>query len=163
VAVAGVFVVWQGMEFLWLLGRQPSFLRPRDSSQEKPRLTRGRVSLEGGIGLAVGLVGGAVGLILGSIRLPAMIRILNMDPRMAAGTNLFVGFLLGSFGFFGHALKGEFSGSLLLAMTLPGMVGTYLGAKLTGKVSLRSLMLVMAFVLVAVGSLLILDAYGRWR
>ena len=48
--------------------------------------TLNRVLLEGGVGFGVGLLGGAVGLILGSMRLPSLLRILNADPRIAAGT-----------------------------------------------------------------------------
>ena len=49
----------------------------------------------------MGLLGGAVGLILGSARLPALIRILHMNPRVAAGTNLLIGFVMGSVGWMG--------------------------------------------------------------
>ena len=38
-----------------------------------------------GVGLAAGLLGGAVGLIFGSIRLPALIRILRVNARIAQG------------------------------------------------------------------------------
>lgn len=42
------------------------------------------------MGFAIGLLGGAVGLILGSLRLPALITILGIDPRVAAGSNLVI-------------------------------------------------------------------------
>ncbi|GIS68052.1 MAG: hypothetical protein CM1200mP7_0010 [Chloroflexota bacterium] len=35
--------------------------------------------------MGIGLLGGLVGLILGSIRLPALIRLLKVEPRIAAG------------------------------------------------------------------------------
>ena len=74
---------------------------------EVATFTGSRMALQAGVGLAVGLLGGAVGLILGSIRLPALIRILRVDPRIAAGTNLFIGFVMGSVGWIGHLAQGQ--------------------------------------------------------
>ena len=116
--------------------------------------------LEGGVGLGVGLLGGAVGLILGSIRLPALIRILRVDPRIAAGTNLFIGFIMGSVGWIGHAVQGQVSYPLLMLMGGSAMAGSYYGAKLTGRVSLDTLVGVMGLVMLAVGVLLVWQA---WR
>ena len=108
---------------------------------------------------AVGLLGGAVGLILGSIRLPALIRILKVDPRIAAGTNLVIGFVMGSLGWVGHAIKGDVDYQLLLLMGAGAAVGSYYGAKLTGKVSLDTLIGAMGLVLLAVGALLVWQGY----
>jgi uncharacterized protein len=48
--------------------------------------TRNRlILLESLIGFGVGFLGGVVGLVLGSIRMPAMIFILKMEPRIAIG------------------------------------------------------------------------------
>ena len=89
--LAGLLVFWQGVELI---------ARVRDQHQAASgsggagpatdalaTFTRNRILLQGGVGLAVGLLGGAVGLILGSIRLHALIRILRVAPRLAAGTN----------------------------------------------------------------------------
>ena len=83
------------------------------------------MAAEGAIGLAVGLVGGAVGLILGSIRLPTLIRVLRVDPRIAAGTNLFIGFVMGSVGWVGHAVQGQVDYPLLVLMGSSAMAGSY--------------------------------------
>ena len=48
-----------------------------------------------GIGFAVGLLGGFVGLILGSMRLPAMVKWVGMTPYAAVGTNAAVGVIVG--------------------------------------------------------------------
>ncbi len=113
-----------------------------------------RMSLEGGIGFGVGVLGGAVGLILGSIRLPALVRILRVDPRIAAGSNLFIGFFMGSLGWVGHVARGQVDYQLLIMMGAAAMVGSYLGARLTGKVELNTLILAMGIVLMIVGALL---------
>ena len=109
--------------------------------------------------MAVGLLGGAVGLILGSIRLPALIRILKVDPRIAAGTNLFIGFFMGALGWIGHVAQGEVNYPLLAMMGSGAMVGSYFGAKLTGKVNLNTLNGAMGLVLLVVGALLVWQAY----
>jgi uncharacterized membrane protein YfcA len=113
------------------------------------------------VGFAIGLLGGAVGLILGSLRLPALITILGIDPRVAAGSSLVIGFLMGAFGWVGHVARGQVDYPLLVLMTLTGMVGTWQGARLTGKLSLRGLLVLMGVVLLFVGGLLIWDAARR--
>jgi uncharacterized membrane protein YfcA len=120
--------------------------------------TPARISTEAGVGFGVGLLGGAVGLILGSIRLPALVRILRIDPRIAAGTNLFIGFFMGSLGWIGHATRGQVDYPLLIMMGAAAMIGSYFGAKATGKVSLNTLILTMGLVLLIVGALLVVRA-----
>ena len=165
VTVAGLFVLWQSIEFRWLLKRlnQGSGGDTRTSDNPAAILfTSRRGLLEGAVGFIVGLVGGAVGLILGSVRLPFIIRVLRADPRIAAGSNLIIGSFLGVFGFVGHGVRGELDVAILVAMALPAMAGTYLGAKLTGRVSLNGLITTMSLVLFVVGILLIVDGIGRW-
>ena len=160
ILLAGLLVFWQGIEFL-IMARE----RRRESATDtnlfggelsgsEGTFTPGRMSAEAGIGLGVGLLGGAVGLILGSIRLPALIRILRVDPRIAAGTNLFIGMLIGAFGWVGHVLQGEVDYVLLVLMGGAAMIGSYYGAKLTGRVQLTNLILAMGLVLLAVGAIL---------
>lgn len=160
ILLAGLLVFWQGVEFLIMV-------RERSKSGDDQALfggeltgsagmfTPSRVSAEAGIGLGVGLLGGAVGLILGSIRLPALIRILRVDPRIAAGTNLFIGVLIGASGWVGHVINGQVDYALLALMGAAAMVGSYYGAKMTGRVRLNGLLLAMGVVLMAVGALLV--------
>jgi uncharacterized membrane protein YfcA len=56
------------------------------------------IILESIIGFGIGVLGGLVGLVLGSIRMPAMISILKMEPRIAIGTNLAAASVMGIFG-----------------------------------------------------------------
>lgn len=166
IALAGILVVWQGVELLLRARRE----RPRESPvgaspgpgrRHGGRWSAGRITAEALVGFAIGLLGGAVGLILGSLRLPALITILGIDPRVAAGSNLVIGFLMGAFGWVGHVAKGEVDYPLLVLMALSGMVGTHQGARLTGTLSLRRLLTLMAVVLLVVGSLLLWDAARR--
>ena len=167
IGAAGILVFWQGVEFLvrWR-GQGRSAAARSPNSEELPAVERGvftrnRVLAEGGIGLAIGLIGGAVGLILGSIRLPALIRVLRVDPRIAAGTNLFIGFVMGSAGWIGHVARGQVDYPMIVAMGIGAMVGSSYGATLTGRVSLDRLMLTMGGVLLLVGALLMGEAFRR--
>ncbi len=160
ILLAGILVFWQGVEFLIMVRER------RREGSDTPTLfggglegsagifSRERMSAEAGIGFAVGLLGGAVGLILGSIRLPMLVRILRVDPRIAAGTNLFIGVLMGSAGWVGHVVQGQVDYVLLALMGSVAMVGSYYGAKLTGRVQLTMLILAMGLVLLAVGAIL---------
>ena len=161
IALAGALVFWQGVEFLIIARNR---MRAGETSgalfgaglEGSPGLfTPRRVASEGVIGFAVGMLGGAVGLILGSIRLPALVRILRVDPRIAAGTNLFIGFVMGAAGWVGHLLYGQVDWSLLVLMGATAMAGSYLGANLTEKVNLNLLILVMGITLLIVGVLLV--------
>jgi uncharacterized membrane protein YfcA len=166
IALAGTLVIWQGVELLLRAGRG----RPKEHvvgshtegvDSGGPRWSAGRVAAEAFVGFAIGLLGGAVGLILGSLRLPALITILGINPRVAAGSNLVIGFLMGSFGWVGHVVEGHVDYPLLALMAITGMAGTYQGARLTGALSLRSLLTLMGLVLLVVGSLLLWQAGRR--
>ena len=168
ILLAGLLVLWQGVELIARAPRQSQGNPVRDDGSTKISaspsgiFTANRMVAEGGIGLGVGLLGGAVGLILGSIRLPALIRILRVDPPVAAGTNLFIGFIMGSLGWIGHALRGQVDYPLLVMMGGSAMAGSYFGARLTGRVSLNILISTMGWVLLAVGALLVIRALGSW-
>ncbi|TAJ90585.1 sulfite exporter TauE/SafE family protein [bacterium] len=165
--LAGILVVWQGLE-LWHRAVKESSKESAATASYAPqaagfaRWSKGRIAAEAVVGFAVGLLGGAVGLILGTLRLPALITILNIDPRIAAGSNLVIGFLMGGFGWIGHVIRGQVDYPMLTLMALTGMIGTYYGARLTGRISLRNLLYLMAAVLTFVGLLLIRDASGRF-
>lgn len=163
--LAGLLVFWQGVELLARVKGQawagPPIATTENTDGYIATFTRNRMTLEGAISLAVGLLGGAVGLILGSIRLPALIRILKVDPRIAAGTNLFIGFIMGSLGWIGHVTQGEVNYPLLAMMGAGAMVGSYFGAKLTGKVNMDTLIGAMGLVLLVVGALLVWQGYQR--
>ena len=158
-AMAGAFVMWQGVELHMRLRRQAIAARSTpgevSSGKEPTGLSPGRYALEGGVGLGIGLLGGSVGLILGTMRLPLLINVLKLNPRMAAGTNLPIGMMLGVFGFVGHGLRGEVDVPLLLAMGGAAAAGSAYGARLTGRVNMNTLVRAMSVILVVVGGLLL--------
>ena len=152
---AGLLVFWQGIEFL----ARAQLLAAVGSDG-------GDVDSAGGVrrafaavaGLAIGALGGAVGLILGSLRLPALIRVLRMDPRVAVGTNLTIGFAMGSVGWIGHVSGGHVDYPIMVLMASAAVVGSYIGARFTGKVTLDRLIKVVGAVLLVVGAMLLVRA-----
>jgi uncharacterized membrane protein YfcA len=110
-----------------------------------------------GIGLVVGLLGGLVGLILGSLRMPALIRWLGEPPARAVGTNLAVGFWVGVAGVIGHA-PGGIDCPLLAVGAGASIPGALLGARLTGRLSERRLLQAVGCILVVAGSVTVIEA-----
>jgi uncharacterized membrane protein YfcA len=109
------------------------------------------------IGLGIGLLGGLVGLILGSLRMPAMIRWLGVPPVRAIGTNLAVGFWVGIAGVVGHAPGGVDWGLLGIGAgaSIPGAL---VGARLTGRLSERRLLQAVGCILVVAGAVTLTQA-----
>ncbi len=106
--------------------------------------------IESSIGFAVGFLGGLVGLVLGSIRMPAMISILKLKPKIAVGTNLASASVMGTIGFIGHVLNNNVDYLILMVMGPNAMIGAYLGARYTNKFSDSNLKLMIGIVLVVV-------------
>ena len=132
-------LLWSGVD----LALRPISPRPRE---------RLRVAWGGFLAFLVGLLGGAVGVILGTLRMPALVRTVGLDIRVAAGTNLVVGFLLGVAGFATHAVGGEGVDWAVLGAGLAGAIpGGWLGARATGRVPENALRLALGAVLVLVG------------
>jgi len=142
-----VVLAWNGVDLLLEL-------RPHTGRARSPRAA---AALSGAF---IGLVGGAVGLILGTLRLPALLRWVGLAAHRAVGTNLVVGFFLGASGFLGHLVRLEVEW-LVLAVSLVGAVpGGWLGARLSGKLSETALRRAIGFALLAVALALGVEA-GR--
>ena len=58
-------------------------------------------------GLGIGALGGAIGVILGTMRMPVLLRGVGMTAARAVGTNLVVGFAVGAVGLAAHAARLE--------------------------------------------------------
>ncbi len=97
--------------------------------------TEPRLAPAAGFGFLIGLVGGAVGVILGTLRMPALLRGVGLTAHRAVGTNLVVGFLLGVAGFAAHAVRLEVEWDLLGAGLAGALPGAWLGARATGRFS----------------------------
>jgi uncharacterized membrane protein YfcA len=138
-------LVWSGID----LALRPIAPRPREHVRLWPAAV---------FGFGIGLIGGAVGVILGTLRMPALLRAVGMDVRIAAGTNLAVGFLLGLAAFATYATGLDVDWPLLAVGLAGGIPGAWLGAKATGHASERTLRLALGVVLVAVGVVFAVEA-----
>ena len=123
--------------------------------QSKNRL----ILLESLIGLGVGFLGGLVGLVLGSIRMPAMISILKMEPKVAVGTNLAGCFCNGNIWVDRTFHKWQYRLSCSCRNGLRYHDWWVLGARYTNRFSDRNLKRIIGLVLIAVAITMFLRAF----
>jgi uncharacterized membrane protein YfcA len=102
--------------------------------QAQPR-TRLRFAPAVAGGLGIGALGGAIGVILGTMRMPVLLRGVGMTAARAVGTNLVVGFAVGVVGLAAHAARLEVEWGLLAAGAPTALAGGWVGAKVTGRLS----------------------------
>ena len=138
-------LVWSGID----LALRPIAPRPRDHL---------RVGRGSGLAFLIGVLGGAVGVILGTLRMPTLVRSVGLDMRRAVGTNLVVGFLLGVAGFATYAAGEGVDWDVLAAGLAGALPGGWLGARATGRVSEDTLRLALGVVLAVVGTVFAVQA-----
>ena len=125
-AVVAAVLLWQGVDLA---------LRPfRERPAPEPR-----IAPAAGFGFVIGVVGGAIGVILGTLRMPALLRAVRMTAAKAVGTNLVVGFVLGMAGFITHAASFDVEYDLLAAGLAGAIPGAWLGAPIAGAVAEETL------------------------
>jgi uncharacterized protein len=142
---AAAAIVWNGFDLLV----RP--VKPRERAQ--PRHLLAVV-----LGFGIGLIGGAIGVILGTLRMPALVRGVGLRLPEAIGTNLVVGFALGLFAFAAHAARLEVEWELLAAGLAGALPGAWLGARLTGVVSEDTLRRGLGLLMLVVGAALGVEA-----
>jgi uncharacterized membrane protein YfcA len=135
-----VVLVYSGLD---LLLRTGSAVRTRDQPQVAAAVVSGAV---------IGLLGGFVGLILGSLRMPALLRLVGEPPSRAVGTNLAVGVLVGVAGLVGHLPSATPDYRLILVGGAASIPGALLGARLTGRLSDAALVKAIGVILVVAGA-----------
>lgn len=108
-------------------------------------------------GAAIGLLGGLVGLILGALRMPALLRYVGETVQRAIGTNIVVGACVGVAGVIGHAPEGVDWGILALG-SIASVPGALLGARLTGRLSERTLLRAIGGMLLVAGAAMLASA-----
>jgi uncharacterized membrane protein YfcA len=134
----------------------------RSVSRDGIRLNSRNQTKYGLIGLGIGIVGGASGMVLAVLRFPILINVLRMDPRHAAGTNNTLGVLAGIFGFVGHAFNMNFDIGVLAVMGVTGMVGSFIGAKQTGRISAVTMRLIIAVLLAGTTPLIVIRMFSEY-
>jgi uncharacterized protein len=101
-------------------------------------------------GALIGVLGGLIGLILGSLRLPALLRWVGEEPARAVGTNLVIGVAVGAAGLVGH-LPGGIDWTLLEVGAAGSIPGALIGSRLTGRLSTATLLRAVGVILVVAG------------
>jgi uncharacterized membrane protein YfcA len=146
-AIAAV-LLWNGVDLVF----RPVRARPVDRPRLLPAV---------GFGFGIGVIGGAVGVILGTLRMPALLRAVGLSAHRAVGTNLVVGFLLGVAGFAAHAAQLEVEWDLLAAGIAGALPGAWLGAHATGRLSEDALRRAVGAALAVVGLAFAVEAVLR--
>jgi uncharacterized membrane protein YfcA len=103
-------------------------------------------------GLVIGLLGGFVGLILGSLRMPALLRLVGEPASRAVGTNLAVGVCVGVAGLVGHLPSAAPDWKLIAVGGGASIPAALIGARLTGRLSEPALIRAIGFVLLIAGA-----------
>lgn len=135
----------------------------RSSESEGGRVFRPlRVLTEVVIGLVIGFLASATGLMLGSLRLPVMMRLLRVDPGVAVGTNMAIGSLTAFAGAGSLWPKGE--SFILLPMLIvgpPTILGGYLGARFTGRFRKEALQTLVGWTIAITGLGMAAEGLGK--
>jgi uncharacterized membrane protein YfcA len=126
--VIAAVLIQAGVELL----RRPPTARPARAEGEPVELDLRAAVASGAV---IGLLGGLVGLILGSLRMPALLRWVGEGPRLAVGTNVTVGVLVGTAGALAHLPNAAPDLDVILAGGAASIPGALLGSRLTGRLS----------------------------
>ena len=136
-AAIAAILAWNGLDLL---------VRPiRGREVREPRLTPAIL-----FGFVIGVLGGAVGVILGTLRMPALLRGVGLSARRAVGTNLIIGFALGAVALITHAFVGNVEWDILAAGIAGALPGGWLGARVTGRISEETLRRAIGVALLAI-------------
>lgn len=109
-------------------------------------------------GTLIGVLGGLVGLILGTLRMPALLRFVGERVRSAVGTNLTVGVCVGIAGALGHLPSVAPDWRIAAVGAAASIPGAVLGARLTGRLSERQLVRAIGAVLLVAAAVMALQA-----
>jgi len=112
-------------------------------------------------GAAIGLLGGMVGLILGSLRMPALLRLVGEVPLRAVGTNVSIGFFVGVAGALGHLPNAAPDLAPIVVGGAASIPGALLGSRLTGRLSEQQLIRAIGVVLLVAAASMVVEAFVR--
>jgi uncharacterized protein len=143
-AAIAAILAWNGLDLL---------VRPiRGREAAEPKLTPAVI-----FGFGIGVLGGAVGVILGTLRMPALLRGVGLSARRAVGTNLVIGFALGAVAFATHAILGNVEWGVLAAGIAGALPGGWFGARLTGRIPEETLRRAIGVALLAIAVAFVLE------
>ncbi|MFQ5778107.1 MAG: sulfite exporter TauE/SafE family protein [Terriglobia bacterium] len=138
-----------------LLHEGARMVRAAGASSRAPKPDAGscrrRIGVELLVGFGIGVLSGMVGMLLGSLRLPAMIRWLGVDARRAVGTNMAIGLAQGLAAAAGHLAQGQVALLPLAVVGLAALLGSYVGAHFTGRLPVPILKRAIGVVVLVAG------------
>jgi uncharacterized membrane protein YfcA len=115
------------------------------------------------MGLVLGMLSTVSGLMLGSLRLPLMIKMFNIDTKVAIGSNLVIGCMTAFAGAICSWILIPEKNLLTFYSTLfiipPTLLGGYLGAKMTDRFSADKLTFIIGIAVVLMGVFFIAQAF----
>jgi uncharacterized membrane protein YfcA len=113
------------------------------------------------IGLLLGALASVTGLMMSSLRVPMMVRVLKIDPKVAVGSNMAIGFVTALVGAVTSlSLGGGFDPLALAFVGPPTMLGSYLGALLTGRLRKEAVQRLLGWTIAFMG--LFMVGQGAW-
>lgn len=146
-AIAGVLIL-TGVAML---------IRRRKPDEQLPAPKLPPMLAEVAVGAVLGAISGLVGLLLGSLRLPAMIRYARVATPTAIGTNMAIGTLTGLSAGVATFLEGQVDLIAFAVVAPTTVIGAHLGARKTGRLDPATLLKVIAWVLIATGVLMLAE------
>jgi len=132
------------------------------SNEDRGAIGRARLYAGAAVGLVIGLVGGAAGAILGTVRVPALVTILKMEPALAVGTGTVLGILAGASGFVGHVVHGDIDWLLFAIMGSTAMAGAFVGARLVGRLNPGHLRLLVGVIVIGMAPVILYQAISEY-
>ncbi|MGA5601306.1 sulfite exporter TauE/SafE family protein [Streptomyces griseoincarnatus] len=125
-----------------------------DPDRAPERLPVGRVLLDGAaVGLATGLVGAGGGFLV----VPALALLGGLPMPVAIGTSLLVIAMKSAAGFAGYLSSVQIDWTLTLAVTGFAVVGSFVGARLAGRVPAHVLSRLFAWFVLAMGTFVLIQ------
>ncbi|MEU5225397.1 sulfite exporter TauE/SafE family protein [Streptomyces toyocaensis] len=125
-----------------------------DPDRAHRQLPVGRVLLDGAaVGLATGLVGAGGGFLV----VPALALLGGLPMPVAIGTSLLVIAMKSAAGFAGYLSSVQIDWTLTLAVTGFAVVGSYVGARLAGRVPAHVLSRLFAWFVLAMGTFVLVQ------
>lgn len=146
-AVIGLMLVYSGRELV-RAGRKEDEQAPPAAAPPG----RWAAAAEVAVGLVLGAVAAVTGLMLGTIRLPMMIKWLKVDPAVAVGSNLVIGCATAvAAAVTAWGAGGGLHPLSVLVVGPPTVLGSYLGARKTGRLSAAKLKRLVGWVVAGSG------------
>lgn len=108
-------------------------------------------------GFFIGCVTGFVGAGGGFLIIPALVLLLNLPMRIAIGTSLAIIAANSLFGFAISPSAGATDWTLLVAITILGIIGIFMGQRFSTKVAEADLKKGFGFFVLGIGSLMLID------